>query len=126
MVEAVSVVQGKLATNCWSDIPRSKMSVRSQGAQAMKTTFRRYRRDHLQQAAFEELDLQRNPSIVPAKSSSLYPKRAKAFSLPVVERYLDELHRLLRNFYNMDEKGCQRGGGKRGTTRKHHIYLILL
>ena len=70
--------------------------------------------------------LQRNPSIVLAKSSGLDYNRAKAFNRPVVERYLDELHRLvekhdipIENVYNMDEKGCQRGGGKKGTTRKY-------
>ena len=70
--------------------------------------------------------LERNPSIVLTKSSGLDPKRAKAFNRPVVERYLDELRRLvekynipIENIYNMDEKGCQRGGGKKGTSRKY-------
>lgn len=70
--------------------------------------------------------LERNPAIVLTKSSGLDPKRAKAFNRPVVERYLDELRRLvekygipIENIYNMDEKGCQRGGGKKGTSRKY-------
>ena len=68
----------------------------------------------------------RNPSVVLTKPSGLDPKRAKAFNRPVVERYLDELLRLvekhgipIENIYNMDEKGCQRGGGKKGTSRKY-------
>jgi hypothetical protein len=70
--------------------------------------------------------LKRNPDIVLSTASGLDPKRAKAFNRPVVNRYFDELTNLIEshnipieNIYNMDEKGCQRGGGKTRGRRKH-------
>jgi hypothetical protein len=72
------------------------------------------------------LFLKRHPEIVLSTPCGLDPKRAKAFNRPVVNRYFDELASLteslgipIENIYNMDEKGCQRGGGKRGTRRKY-------
>jgi hypothetical protein len=72
--------------------------------------------------------LKRHPNIVLSKSAGLDPKRAKAFNHPVVNRYFDELAELveklgipLENIYNMDEKGCQRGGGKK-TSRRKYLY----
>jgi hypothetical protein len=72
------------------------------------------------------LFLQRHPDIVLSSPCGLDPKRAKAFNHPVVNHYFDELIALvealgipIENIYNMDEKGCQRGGGKRGTRRKY-------
>jgi hypothetical protein len=57
-------------------------------------------------------------------ASGLDPKRAKAFNRPVVNRYFDGLNQLveshnipIENIYNMDEKGCQRGGGKNSDCR---------
>jgi hypothetical protein len=51
-----------------------------------------------------------------------------AFNRPVVNRYFDELKELveshgipIENIYNMDEKGCQRGGGKK-TSRRKYLY----
>jgi hypothetical protein len=71
------------------------------------------------------LFLNRHPEIVLATASGLDPKRAKAFNRPVVNRYFDELASLIEsynipveNIYNMDEKGCQRGGGKTRGRRK--------
>jgi len=67
-----------------------------------------------------------HPEIVLSTASGLDPKRAKAFNRPVVNRYFDELTHLVEsldipigNIYNMDEKGCQRGGGKNRGRRKH-------
>jgi len=72
------------------------------------------------------LFLKRHPDIVLSTPCGFDPKRAKAFNRPVVSRYFDELTKLaeslgipLQNIYNMDEKGCQRGGGKRSSRRKY-------
>jgi hypothetical protein len=72
------------------------------------------------------LFLKRHPEIVLFSASGLDPKCAKAFNCPVVNRYFDQLTSLVKswgipigNIYNMDEKGCQRGGGKRSTHRKY-------
>jgi hypothetical protein len=72
------------------------------------------------------LFLRRHPDITLSTPCGLDPKRAKAFNRPVVNRYFDELTRLaeslgipLENIYNMDEKGCQRGGGKKSSRRKY-------
>ncbi|KAF8218670.1 hypothetical protein L208DRAFT_1475305, partial [Tricholoma matsutake] len=72
--------------------------------------------------------LKHHPNIVLSKSAGLDLKCAKAFNHPVVNRYFDELAKLveklgipLENMYNMDEKGCQRGGGKK-TSRRKYLY----
>jgi len=72
------------------------------------------------------LFLRRHPDIVLSAPCGLDPKRAKAFNRPVVNHYFDELVALveslgipIENIYNMDEKGCQRGGGKKGSRRKY-------
>lgn len=72
------------------------------------------------------LFLKRHPNIVLSTPCGLDPKRAKAFNCPVINRYFDELTSLIEsmgipieNIYNMDEKGCQRGGGKKGCRRKY-------
>ncbi|KAF8835066.1 hypothetical protein BDN67DRAFT_875192, partial [Paxillus ammoniavirescens] len=43
---------------------------------------------------------------------------ARAFNQPTVSQYFNLIHHVItkhnipwRNIYNMDEKGCQRGGG---------------
>jgi hypothetical protein len=70
--------------------------------------------------------LKRHPDISLSSSSGLDPKRAKAFNKPVVNRFFDELSKIIEenvippeNIYNMDEKGCQRGGGKKSARRKY-------
>ena len=72
------------------------------------------------------LFLKRHPNIVLSTASGLDPKRAKAFNRPVVNRYFNEFAEIVQthgipieNVYNMDEKGCQRGGGKRSSRRKY-------
>ena len=66
--------------------------------------------------------LKQHPDIVLSLASGLDPKCAKVFNLPVVNQYFDELKGLveshgipIENIYNMDEKGCQRGGGKKAS-----------
>ena len=58
------------------------------------------------------------------KPSGLDPKRAQAFNETTVRKHQEELERALypgiksSNIYNMDEKGCQRGGGRRIRNQK--------
>lgn len=62
------------------------------------------------------------------KPSGLDPKRASCFNRTTIDDHFRQLGELLEsddilwsNVYNMDEKGCQRGGGR----RMHAIkYLI--
>jgi hypothetical protein len=72
------------------------------------------------------LFFRRHPDIILSTPCGLDPKHAKAFNRLVVNRYFDELTNLteslgipIENIYNMDEKGCQRGGGKRSSHRKY-------
>ncbi|KAH9988277.1 hypothetical protein BJV74DRAFT_756327, partial [Russula compacta] len=62
-----------------------------------------------------------HPNIILSSSSGLNPKQAKAFNRSVVNCFFDKLSKIVKeagippeNIYNMDEKGCQRGGGKKG------------
>ncbi|KAF8063552.1 hypothetical protein FPV67DRAFT_1357517, partial [Lyophyllum atratum] len=51
-----------------------------------------------------------------------------AFNRPVVTHHFELLEKILRtysipveNIYNMDEKGCQRGGSRKATLRKYFV-----
>jgi len=72
--------------------------------------------------------LGRWPEIKLGRPSGLDPKRASAFNRPVVERHTDLLDGIIKkhdipreNIYNMDEKGCQRGGGRKSSSRKYFV-----
>jgi hypothetical protein len=72
--------------------------------------------------------LARWPEITLGKPSGLDPKRAQAFNRPVVAHCLEQLDHLIKtynikheNIYNMDEKGCQRGGGRKCSSRKYFV-----
>jgi hypothetical protein len=74
------------------------------------------------------LFLRRNPSIKLGKPSGLDPKRAQAFNRTVVSHHFDLLKEVIEkngipweNMYNMDEKGCQRGGGRKASSRKYFV-----
>ena len=60
------------------------------------------------------------------RSSALDPKRARSFNYPVVQDYFEKLQAVImthdipvENIYNMDEKGCQLGGGRKGRRKKY-------
>jgi hypothetical protein len=68
------------------------------------------------------LFLKCNPSIKLGKPSRLNPKWAQAFNFTVVGHHFDLLKDVTEkngipweNVYNMDEKGCQRGGGRKAS-----------
>lgn len=68
------------------------------------------------------------PKIQLGRPSGLDPKRGQAFNRPVVGRHFNLLLQIVRkhnipieNIYNMDEKGCQRGGGRKQSGRKYFV-----
>jgi hypothetical protein len=70
--------------------------------------------------------LVRNPIIVLGRPKGLDPKRARAFNFATVDHhfkllkeYLDKHEIPWENVYNMDEKGIQLGGGRKGTQQKY-------
>jgi hypothetical protein len=72
--------------------------------------------------------LQRWPEIQLGRPSGLDPKRGQAFNQPVVGRHFDLFLQIVKkydipmeNIYNMDEKGCQRGGGRKQSGRKYFV-----
>ena len=71
--------------------------------------------------------LARHPDLKLGKPSGLDPKRAQAFNETTARIYYEELAKALNpgikpsNLYNMDEKGCQRGGGRRIRNKKFII-----
>jgi len=71
--------------------------------------------------------LKRHSEIKLGKPSGLDPKRAQAFNETIVKKHYEELEKALypglkpSNLYNMDEKGCQRGGGRRIRNQKFII-----
>ncbi|KII87308.1 hypothetical protein PLICRDRAFT_61225, partial [Plicaturopsis crispa FD-325 SS-3] len=61
-------------------------------------------------------------------ATGLDPKRAQAFNRATVDDHftklgdvLDREHISWRNVYNMDEKGCQRGGGRKANSIKYLV-----
>jgi hypothetical protein len=72
--------------------------------------------------------LSRHPEVILGKPSGLDPKRAQAFNRPTVMRHLDLLEAIIEkydipseNIYNMDEKGVQRGGGRKAQAQKYFV-----
>lgn len=70
--------------------------------------------------------LVRNPEIKLARPSGLDPKRAQAFNATVVTKHFKLLEETIsrleipwENIYNMDEKGLQLGGGRKGRREKY-------
>lgn len=68
------------------------------------------------------------PEIQLGRPSGLNPKCGQAFNRPVVGHHFDLLFEIVRKFdipekniYNMDEKGCQRGGGRKEFGRKFFV-----
>lgn len=66
------------------------------------------------------------PHLKTGRGSGLDPKRAKAFNYTTVSHHFRlfqetvEEHQIpWRNIYNMDEKGIQMGGGRKGTRTKY-------
>jgi hypothetical protein len=61
-----------------------------------------------------------------SRPASLDPKRARAFNYPAIKKHFQDFEAVLRehdippeNIYNMDEKGCQLGGGRKVGRRKY-------
>jgi hypothetical protein len=72
--------------------------------------------------------LGRHPDIKLGRPSGLDPKRAQAFNRTTVNEAFTELGEVLdekeipwANVYNMDEKGVQRGGGRRVQALKYFV-----
>lgn len=72
--------------------------------------------------------LERHPELTVGKPSGLDPKRAQSFNEESVRHHFEELKEKLtmlgipiENIYNMDEKGCQRGGGRRAHLQKYFM-----
>jgi hypothetical protein len=70
--------------------------------------------------------LVRNPVLVLGRPRGLDPKRARAFNFTTVEHHFELLQEYINkhnipweNVYNMDEKGIQLGGGRKGTQQKY-------
>lgn len=74
------------------------------------------------------LFLKRHPHIRLGKSSGLDPKHAQAFNHTVIGHHFDLLKDVFEkntipweNVYNMDKKGCQRGGGRKASQQKYFV-----
>jgi hypothetical protein len=72
--------------------------------------------------------LARHPSLKLGKPSGLDPKRAQCFNRTTVTNHFELLAKVLReldipweNVWNMDEKGCQRGGGRKASAEKYFV-----
>ena len=72
--------------------------------------------------------LDRHPGLKLGRPSGMDPKRAQAFNRPIVEDHFKQLENLIKSFkipwshiYNMDEKGIQRGGGRRLQNIKYFV-----
>ena len=70
----------------------------------------------------------RHPEIRLGKPSGLDPKRAQCFNRTIINDHFHQLKEVLdtkhiprENIYNMDEKGCQRGGGRRMQAIKYLV-----
>jgi len=62
------------------------------------------------------------------KPAGLDPQRCQSFNKTVVEHHFKLLQQVVEekeipweNIYNMDEKGCQRGGGRKSSPEKYFV-----
>jgi len=70
--------------------------------------------------------IRRHPCLVSAKPRGLDPKRAQNFNRTAIAEYFELRHQLEEkhggippeHHWNMDEKGCQMGGGRQGSGMK--------
>lgn len=69
--------------------------------------------------------ISKNEHLVMRKPTGIDPKRAQAFNWPSVEHHFQLLQSAVKennippsNWYNMDEKGIQISGGRKGSSRK--------
>ncbi|KAF9501134.1 hypothetical protein BDN71DRAFT_1426782 [Pleurotus eryngii] len=83
-------------------------------------------------ASWIPIFLRRHPDIKLSRPSGLDLKRAQAFNRPTVEKYFEKVKKIIEryqipweNIYNMDEKGCQRGGGRKCSPKKYFFQRIL-
>ncbi|KIM40829.1 hypothetical protein M413DRAFT_39802, partial [Hebeloma cylindrosporum] len=101
-------------------LPYSKLSLRSH-ASALRGSIVGKR--------FHEKFEARHPILKKAKGSKLDPKRAKHFNKAVVDDFFDKWEELNtthsgippEHIWNMDEKGIQMGGGRKGNGRKFYF-----
>jgi len=70
--------------------------------------------------------LKRHPDLKLKRATGLDPKRAQAFNYTAVNDHFIKLEKVIKennipweNIYNMDEKGIQLGGGRKGDGRKY-------
>jgi hypothetical protein len=73
--------------------------------------------------------LQHHTEIRLGKPSGLDPKYAQAFNKPTVFKYFDLLMEIvckfevsIENVFNMDEKGCKRGGGRNSSNQVYFLH----
>ncbi|KAI6010189.1 hypothetical protein PISMIDRAFT_97342 [Pisolithus microcarpus 441] len=69
-----------------------------------------------------------HPDITLGKPAALDPQCCQSFNWTVVEHYFKLLQKVIEekeipweNIYNMDEKGCQQGGGWKSSPEKYFI-----
>ena len=93
---------------------RTKVTRLTKGTEPHKSWIRRFLIQH--------------PEIKLGKPSGLDPKRAQAFNRTTVANHFKLLKEFIekegiswKNVYNMDEKGCQRGGGRKASSRKYFV-----
>jgi hypothetical protein len=72
--------------------------------------------------------LARHPSLKLGKPSGLDPKCAQCFNRTTIKHHFKLLKKVLcdldipwENVWNMDEKGCQRGGGRKVSAEKYFV-----
>jgi hypothetical protein len=73
-----------------------------------------------------EFKMRHSSELKASRGSGLDPKRAKAFNFATVSHHFRLFKEIVeenkipwRNIYNMDEKGIQMGGGRKGTRTKY-------
>ncbi|KAG1743593.1 uncharacterized protein EDB91DRAFT_1051124 [Suillus paluster] len=72
--------------------------------------------------------IKHHPDICLGKPSALDPKQCQNFNHTVVDHHFELLKKLLdekdipwENVYNMDEKGCQQGGGRKASPERYFV-----
>lgn len=106
--------------------PLNKRTIRPKVQAILEAKGRKVDLKHPSKTWIREFMKRHTPELKMSRGSGLDPKRAKAFNFTTVQGHFKLFKETIeknnipwRNIHNMDEKGVQMGGGRKGTRTKY-------
>ena len=106
--------------------PLNKRTIRPKVQAILEAKGHKVDQKHPSKTWIREFMKRHTPELKMGRGNGLDPKRAKAFNFTTVQGHFKLFKETMeknnipwRNIYNMDEKGIQMGGGRKGTRTKY-------